>query len=138
MRFVALFFVLLSASAAAGEGRPEKLMSEIEANLTLPEGALPLVKYARYYTEYRGRIHGAYTTEVEVRPKDYSCSEMQAGFSLKEVRCAAIANLQPGQRRWVPFRDYPAVAAKECHAVQIMYNPADRSFEYVECATPRH
>jgi hypothetical protein len=138
MKFAVLLLVLLSVSLTADEVRHERLMNEIEANLTLPKGALSLAQYARYYTEYHGQIHGAYTTKVEVRSKDYTCSEMQVDFSLKKVPCAAIANLKPGQRRWVPFRDYPAVAAEECGAVQIMYNPANRSFEYVECARPTY
>ncbi|MBB5709614.1 hypothetical protein [Sphingomonas xinjiangensis] len=114
-------------------------MDEIEANLTLPKGALRLERYARYYTEESGRVHGAYTIEVETeRGADFGCDTIQVDDTLKAVPCPAIADLRPGHRRWVQFRDYPAVAAEECLAVQIMYNPLARSFEHVECATPNY
>lgn len=130
--------VTLSTCAPAQNERHEILMEEIERTLILPPGALKLNDYARYYTEDGGLIHGAFTTEVETRSPDVGCSELGNGSELVDVSCPAVADLTPGLRRWVPYRDYPAVADENCRAIQIAYNPRSKVFEYNECASPIH
>ncbi len=110
-------------------------MDEIESSITLPPGALPLQSYARYYTEHRGLVHGAYTTEIEEeRPPDYGCEEAQLDNSYKPVACPASADVRPGSRRWVKFEDYPAVGGLDCSALQIEFDPKAKAFIYLECA----
>ena len=140
MRFAGpLLLLLVGTGCSVGEkSRQDRLMDEIEAHLTLPKGSLPLAKYARYYTDYGGRIHGAYTTEIERRPADVGCEEMLANGTSKDVPCSAVADLQPGHRRWVQFSDFPAVVAGGCRAIQVMYNPSTRSIEYAGCLTPTY
>lgn len=134
-----LVALLIIPSCDEGEEpRHHRLMNEIEAQLILPKGALPMAQYARYYAEQGGKVHGAYTTEIEKRPADFGCEEFQADDSTRAMECPARADLKPGRRRWVKFGDYPAVSAEGCRAVQIMYNPKTRSIEYAECATPLH
>ncbi|MHA6723180.1 hypothetical protein [Sphingomonas sp. RS2018] len=114
-------------------------MDEIEAKLVMPDGSLPLSKYARYYTEQDGKVHGAYTTEIEEkRPADYGCTVIQHDGRTQNVPCPALADLQPGHRRWVLFHDYPAVAAENCRAIQVQYNPVSRLIEFLECAVPMY
>lgn len=132
-----ILLALTSCVSAAADGH-EALMDEIEASVVLPTGALPLKGYARYYTEYRGAIHGAYTTHIEKRSADYGCSEMTEDLKLKEVTCPAIADLEPGNRRWVKFRDYPAVSGQHCSAIQIMFNPKTKAFDWVACSEPTY
>jgi hypothetical protein len=131
---IAILF--LAGSVETNEARRNRLMDEVEIKLTLPEGALPLTAYARYYTEEGGRIHGAFTTTIEKHTPGVGCAEMQLNFKVKDVPCPAVADLEPGHRRWVPLSDYPSVGDENCHGVQIMYNPANHSIEYAECAIP--
>ncbi|HEX8382389.1 MAG TPA: hypothetical protein VF592_03340 [Sphingomonas sp.] len=131
-----LVLLTISACGSSEKTRQQRLMNEIEAKLKLPKGSLPLAQHARYYTEYRGRVLAAYTTEIETRAADYGCSDMQANMSLKEVSGPAAADLRPGRRRWVQFSDYPAVASEGCRAVQIQYDASTKSVEYAECAMP--
>ena len=112
------------------------MMDEIERALVLPPGALELNDYARYYTEDGGLIHGAFTTKIETRSPDVSCSELRNGSEMVDVPCAAVADLTPGLRRWVPYYDYPAVGDENCRAIQIAYNPRSKVFEFNECASP--
>ncbi len=137
MRFATISLLLLtlsSASSGSGENnRHEKLMDEIELAIVLPAGALPLNSYARYYTEYEGAIHGAYTIEIEERPTGYGCSKVTEDFQLKDVACPAIANLRPGNRRWVNSADFPAVGGHNCDSIQIEFNPKTKSFDYLAC-----
>lgn len=138
MRLPNLLVILgtLSACAPDQNDRREIMMDEIERALILPPGALNLNDYARYYTEDRGLIHGAFTTEIETRSPDVGCSELSNDSKMVDVSCSAVADLTPGSRRWVPYNDYPAVADKNCRAVQIAYNPRSKVFEYNECASP--
>lgn len=114
-------------------------MDEIESSIILPVGALPMQRYARYYTEYSGSIHGAYTTKIEEqRPVDYGCEEAKLDGNSKPVACPSVADLQPGNRRWVKFEDYPAVAGRDCTAVQIEFDPKTKTFVYLQCSEPTH
>lgn len=137
MRFatISLLLVTLPGASSGSEvnNRHEKLMGEIELTIVLLAGALPLNSYARYYTEYEGAIHGAYTTEIEERPTGYGCSEVTEDFQLKDVTCPAIADLRPGSRRWVNSTDFPAVGGRNCDGIQIEFNPKTKSFDYLAC-----
>jgi hypothetical protein len=129
----AFAFLLLSCSTSQ-ERKHEALMNEIEASIRLPSGAGPLESYARYYTEYRGEVIGAYTTEVEApRSADYGCEELLANDKSKPVGCPAPADVRPGQRRWVKFEDYPAVAGEKCTAIQLVFDPRARKIKDVRC-----
>lgn len=128
------FAFLLASCSNSEERKHEALMNEIESSIRLPSGAGPLESYARYYSEYRGEVVGAYTTEVEApRPADYGCEELSADGKSKSVRCPAPADVRPGQRRWVNFEDYPAVAGHKCTAIQLIFDPRTRKIKDVQC-----
>ncbi|WP_139020349.1 hypothetical protein [Citromicrobium sp. JLT1363] len=137
-----IFIVSLIALASCASDQANSrtaLMDEIESSIRLPADAGPLESYARYYTEHKGSVHGAYTTEVEApRPSDYGCEELQVDGSWKTVACAAPADAQPGERRWVKFEDYPAVAGKDCAAIQLEFDLRTRKITYLECSQPLH
>ena len=127
----------LASCAVSEEQKHDDVMDQIERSIKLPEGSLPLERYARYYTEYKGKIHGAFTTEIEVRSPGVRCDELPAdGGEIKDTQCPKIADLRPGKRRWVDFDDYPAVAGENCRAVQLMYDPETKKMEYLECPEP--
>ena len=96
-------------------------------------------RYARYYTEYDGAVHGAFTTMIEPpRPADYGCEEMELNGGAKSVPCPAIADTRPGERRWVQFEDYPAVSGEDCTAIQLEFDLRTRKLTYLQCAEPLH
>lgn len=131
------FTFLLGSCSTSQERKHEALMNEIEASIRLPSGARPLEGYARYYTEHRGEVIGAYTTEVEVpRSADYGCEKLTADGKSKAVGCPAPADVRPGQRRWVKFEDYPTVAGEKCTAIQLIFDPRVRKIKNVECVEP--
>ena len=141
MRSVLIIASLIAAAGCASYQRNSHaaLMDEIESSILLPPGAGPLESYARYYTEYDGSVHGAYTTEIEApRPADYGCEELLLNGSSKTVACPAPADARPGERRWVKFEDYPAVAGENCTAIQLEFDPRTRKIIYLECAHPLH
>jgi hypothetical protein len=140
MKLICLIAALLpiTACSARDESQHNKIMDEIEANLKLPNGSLPLKKYARYYAEDKGRIFGAYTTAIESRPAGFGCDEVKPDGTSKPASCRAIADLPPGQRKWVSFSDWPFVAAENCLAIQVVYNLKARTIEYLECGVPTH
>ena len=127
----------LPSCAAIEDRKHNQVMDQIEGSIRLPKGALPINSYARYYTEYKGKIHGAFTTEIEVRSPGVGCAELPAdGGEIKSIECPKIADLAPGKRRWVDFDDYPAVAGENCQAVQLMYDPGTKKIESLECPEP--
>lgn len=138
----AFVIVSLIASASCDSNQTNSqaaLMDEIESSIRLPPEAGPLESYARYYTEHEGSVHGAYTTGIEApRPSDYGCEEIQLDGSSKTVACPAPADARPGERRWVKFDDYPAVAGEDCTAIQLEFDPRTRKITYLECAPPLH
>jgi hypothetical protein len=114
-------------------------MNEIESLVRLPANAGKVQSYARYYTKYKGSVHGAYTTTVEgPRPPDFGCSEMKSDDSVKAVPCPASADVPVGQRRWVRYEDYPAVSGAGCTAINLQYELQTKQFTYLECAEPDH
>lgn len=137
-----LVLLLLIASvscAPARLSRQEALMDEIEGLVQLPANAGTVQSYARYYTEYKGSVHGAYTTTVEgPRPPDFACSEMKSDDSVKAVSCPAAADVPVGQRRWVRYEDYPAVTGSGCAAIDLQYEPRTKQFTYLQCAKSDH
>jgi hypothetical protein len=137
---IAIVSLIALASCALNQRNSHAaLMDEIEGPIRLPPGARPLGSYARYYTEYEGSVHGAYTTELEPpRPPDYGCDELQSNGSSKAVACPAPADAQPGERRWVKFEDYPAVAGEDCTAIRLEFDPRMRKITYLECVQPLH
>lgn len=136
---VAVFAFSLVSCSTSQERKHEALMNEIEGSIRLPRGAGPLNSYARYYTDYRGAVIGAYTPKVEApRAADYGCEDLLADGKSKPVACPAPANARPGERRWVKFDDYPAVAGENCTAIQLIFDPRARKTTYVECVEPTY
>jgi len=129
LRAPILVLALLASRSAPNQH--EMLMDYIERHVTLPEGALPLHKYARYYSDYEGRVVGVYTTDIEYRPADYGCSEMVDDFQSKDIECPAIADAKPGERRWVTFADYPGGLAHDRLSVHLIFNKEGKTFESV-------
>ena len=141
MKSVTIVFSLIGLTGCALSPKDSQaaLMDEIESAVRLPPEAGPLESYARYYTVHEGSVHGAYTTEVKVsRPQDYGCEELGSNGKSKMVACTALADARPGERRWVKFEDYPAVAGEDCTAIQLEFDPQTRKITYLECADPLH
>ena len=137
--FVIASLITLAGSAPSEKSGQEALMDEIESSIRLPPEARPLESYARYYTEYEGSVHGAYTTKIEApRPADYGCEEFQLNGRSKAVPCPALADARHGERRWVKFDDYPAVAGENCSAIQLAFDLRTRKITYLQCAEPLH
>jgi len=137
--FAIASLIILAGCEPAEDNTHSALMDEIEGSIRLPSGARPLDGYARYYTEYEGAVHGAFTTEVEApRPSDYSCEELLSNGRSKAVPCPAIADARLGERRWVTFEDYPAVAGEDCSAIQLAFDLRKRKITYIECVQPLH
>ena len=117
------------------EFRREKLMDEVEASVVMPQGALQLKKYARYYAQHRGMIVGAYTTHIEEKA-ERACYEINEKYQLSIASCAAPADVKVGKRRWVDLHDYPAVAEINCDGVQVEYDPIRKRLNFAECVEP--
>lgn len=135
---IVLLFALTGCASSQKDSQAA-LMDDIESSIRLPPGARPLENYARYYTMNEGFVQGAYSTEVEApRPSDYGCEVVGPDGSSKLVACRPPADARPGERRWVKFEDYPAVAGEDCTAIQLEFDPRTRKFTYLECADPLH
>ena len=137
--FVIASLITLAGCEPSEDNTQAALMDEIESSIRLPPGARPLDGYARYYTEYEGSVHGAFTTKIEApRPADYGCEELLSNGRSKAVPCPAIADARLGERRWVKFDDYPAVAGENCSAIQLAFDLRTRKISYLECVQPLH
>ena len=133
------WLICLSACATNAETETERLMTQIESSVVLPSNAFELEEYARYYTFYRGKVHGAYTMEVaSPLSADEVCEQENIDGSTRPVKCPDAADLPLGERRWVKFEDYPAVSGSDCMAIQLEYDPRNMRFDYIECAAPLH
>ena len=136
---VAVVALLMVSCSTPEKRKQDETMNEIESSIRLPPGARPLDGYARYYTEHEGKVHGAYTTHIEAaRPSDFRCEDLQSNGSSKLVACPALADVSLGQRRWVKYADYPAVAGEDCTAIQLMFDPRTREIVYLKCIRPIH
>ena len=121
------------------EREQDALMSRLEHNLQLPEGASDLREYARYYANAgNGQIVAIYLIpfDHEIAP-DEACEEVSADFSTREVPCPDLqpASAMPaGQRRWLnDRRDLPWINDGGCAQVEVIFDKETSAVKRAEC-----
>ena len=100
--FIFVGSLLLSSCASGKENNHSALMDRVERRVRLPEGSMPIGKYARYYAfDAQGNVTGRYITFVEPRTD---------------------ANLPLGERRWVKdASNLPNVMDGGCSVVTVVF-----------------
>lgn len=141
MRTQAALIALVSlASCSTPEERQQtQLMDEIEARIELPDGALPLSKYARFYAyDDTGRVVGLYLIPHAPMPPDEGCSELQENLSPKSVDCSSLPSDPLGgvgenERRWLNRDVMPGVSDGGCGVIEVVYQPVTKIVEKASC-----
>jgi len=115
------------------------LIEAIEAAVELPENALPIDRYERYYTNRDGMILAVYIIhDVGHRAAvlDYCRTLNEAPFPCP-LDDGDLRLVDAGQSTWVEDSiDMPFKSGGGCSQVNIEYSPAKRKFLRVECNGP--
>lgn len=151
MRLTLLVITAFAASSCSAEAprTSEKLMDEIERQVRLPQGALPLSQYARHYAfDEDGKVFGVYwrhpslsETRAAERAPDYGCSEVSLdGDELvgKPASCPKAPeptyDVEEGSRRWFDdVADLPDPLDGGCDIVTVRFDPSAHRVEQASC-----
>ena len=135
MKNTLIVLVILCVSACGGpeERKQASIMNEIERQVTLPEGALAIEKYARYYSDKGGKVVAVYTIPYHA-DLTATCEELTENLSSRSVECPPEAQqLSAGERQWVSFNELPGISDGGCTVVNVLFNPATHKVENVQC-----
>lgn len=117
-----------------------RVVREIDTAIVLPEKALPLDKYARYFSlRPDGKVAAFYTAYVRddsPKPADYGCSEMTENDTLVDVPCGPDDRPRAGDKRWVPYNEMPDASDGGCSIINVVYDPSAHRVEKVSCNGP--
>lgn len=136
---IVVAILLLGGCSTTVEREQDALMSRLEHNLRLPEGASDLREYARYYADSgNGEIAVIYLIPfgLEKGPDD-SCEEMLADFSTREVPCPEFQPawaMAAGKRRWLDdYRDLPWINDGGCAQIEVIFDKETSAVKRAEC-----
>jgi hypothetical protein len=133
-------FLLLQVSCTAHLNEHAQLMREIDAAIVMPEQALPLDRYARYFSlRPDGKVVGFYTAYVRdegPKPADYGCSEITRNNTLVDVPCGPDDSPRAGEKHWVRYNEMPEASDGRCSIINVVYNRTVRRIEKVWCNGP--
>ncbi len=115
-------------------------MREIDAVIVMPEKALPLDKYARFFSlRPDGKVVGFYTAYVrDEGPKsaDYGCSELTKNDTLVDVPCEPDDRPRAGDKHWVRYNEMPGASDGGCSIINVVYDRTVRRVEEISCNGP--
>lgn len=116
-----------------------QVIDSIESAVKLPDGALRLDQYERYYTSRDGFILAVYITHSDYHRKAVlaACQSMnEKGFPCP-LDDGKLRLVNAGQSRWVenPL-EIPGMSGGGCSQVTILYSPERQEFMRVECNGP--
>jgi len=133
-----LFGIL--ALGACSQSPQEQLINQIEAQISLPDGAKSKNKYARYYAfGPGGRIIGEYiiqSPDIFVHTLE-ACREQ----AFRDFPCGKDGNtvelVRNGERLWIEdYLSLPTRFGGGCSAISFQYDPASERFYHLECKGP--
>lgn len=134
---VALSFAATGCGPAAIE---DDVLTRIEEEIELPEGAAPLDIYSRYYAH---GDQGAILAVYVIHPEGYServieaCSAIEDGPFPCPVNGGPLRLADAGKRVWVDnVIDLPGMSGGGCAQINVEFHPGTNTFATVECNGP--
>jgi len=134
--------ILLTSCSTPEERKNEALMAQIEQQVQLPKGALPLENYARFYADAgRGEVAAVYMLPSAIQKMAAEQCEQLTGIETsKDVPCASsdIGKVQAGERLWVGgHENLPFEVAPGCEVITLGFDSGQRRFIEVGCVGHR-
>ena len=139
---IAAMVILLTSCSTPEERRNEALMVQIEKQVHLPKGALPLNAYARFYADAgRGEVVAVYMlpSVIEKMAAD-QCEQLTGIDTSKSVPCVSseIGKVEAGERLWVGgHENLPFDVAPGCEVITLGFDRGRRRFVEVGCVGHR-
>ena len=133
---------LLASCSTPEERRNEDIMVQIEEQIQLPKGALPLDDYARFYADAGSdEVAAVYILPkvIEKMAAD-QCEQLTGIETSKSVPCVSseVGNLKAGERLWVGgHENLPFEVASGCDVITLGYNTVRRHFVEIGCVGQR-
>lgn len=138
--FSVIVLLPLCLSCTAHQDDHSQLIREIDAAVTVPEGALPLESYAGYYSmRPDGKIGVFYDGDVRDGGEKWAtetCSEVASDDTFIDVPCSPDDRPRAGERHWVEYERMPDAADGGCIFINVLYNPTAHRVERVFCNGP--
>jgi len=139
---LAAMVILLTSCSTPEERRNEALMVQIEEQLQLPKGALPLKDYARFYADGRqGEVVAVYMLpSVIEKMAAEQCEQLTGTDTSKSVPCVSseIGKVKAGARLWVGgHENLPFDVAPGCEVITLGFDSGRRRFVEVGCVGHR-
>ena len=124
---IAATVILLTGCSPPEERRNEALMAQIEKQVQLPTGALPLNDYARFYADAgRGEVAAVYMLpSVIEKMAAEQCEQLTGIDTSKSVPCVSSENgkMKAGQRLWVGgHENLPFEVAPGCEVITLGFD----------------
>jgi hypothetical protein len=134
--------ILLTSCSTPEERRNEAIMVEIEKQVQLPKGALPLNDYARFYADAgRGEVAAVYMLpSVIEKMAAEECEQLTGIDTSKNVPCATseIGKVKAGERQWVGgHENLPFEVAPGCEVITLGFDSGRRRVVEVGCVGHR-
>lgn len=134
---ISSIFILLTAACTSDRADNEKLVEQIEQSIKLPEGALEIQSYARYYARKGDTVYAAYVVHEDGRREREAVKEACARFGIKSYPCNDhnYGVIEAGKYTWVGKReDFPISTDAGCNEVDFEYDVRRKSFASIGCS----
>lgn len=134
---ISSIIILLTAACASYSADNEKLVEQIEQSIKLPEGALEIQFYARYYARKGDIVYAAYIIHADSTRAREAVKDECERFGIKSYPCndRNYGVIEAGKYAWVGKReDFPISTDAGCDEVDIEYDVGRKSFSRIECS----
>jgi len=131
---------VIVACTSTAERQQSALIDRIEARISLPAGAWPLKKYARYYaSDAHGDVAAVYFVhrEGEMQEAKSFCAHGDVRVFPCGTEPGTLRMIRNGQRVWLDSPDeFPGMSGGGCGEVDIHYHVKTDRFDTLECNGP--
>lgn len=117
-------------------------MVQIERQVQLPKGALPLNDYARFYADAgHGQVVAVYMLPSLVeRVAAEECEQLTAIDTSRSVACVSpeIRKVKAGERLWISdHANLPFEVTPGCEVITLAFDVGRRNFDELSCVGHR-
>ena len=139
---IAAMVILLTSCSTPEERKNEALIAQIEKQVQLPKGALPLNYYARFYADAgHDEVAAVYMLpSVIEKMAAEQCEQLTGIDTSKSVPCVSseIGKMKAGQRLWVGGQEnLPFEVAPGCDVITLGFDRGRRQFIEIGCVGHR-
>jgi hypothetical protein len=134
---ISSILILLTVACTSDRADNEKLVEQIEQSIKLPESALEIQSYARYYAQKENTVYGSYIVHEDVRRQREAVKDECARFGIKSYPCNNhnYGVIEAGKYTWVGNRDdLPIILDGGCSQVDFEYDVRRNSFAKIACS----